>query len=113
MEDITSEEEALLRGMDLSSDEVISGRESLNLIKVKDIKSIAKNLSIRVTAATKKTELIDRIMAMAHIGAIWKQCFDEEDSFSISYLTPEIKEVLRSLPLFSSVTEWSKKLILL
>ena len=110
MEDITSVEEALLRGTDLSSDEVISLTESLNLMKVKDIKLIAKNLSIRVTAATKKTELIDRIMAMAQIGAIRKQCSDEEDSFSISYLTPEVKEVLRSLPSFSSVTEWSKKL---
>ena len=103
--DITRVEEALLRGMDLSSEEVISLRESLSLMKVKDIKSIAKNLSIRVTAATKKIELIDRIMAMAQIGAIRKQCSDEEDSFSISYLTPEVKEVLRSLPSFSSVTE--------
>ena len=108
--DITLVEEALLRGMDLSSEEIISLRESLSLMKVKDIKSIAKHLSIRVTAATKKIELIDRIMAMAQIGAIRKQCSDEEDSFSISYLTPEVKEVLRSLPSFSSVTEWSKKL---
>jgi len=84
--------------------------ESLNLMKVKDIKSIAKNLSICVTAATKKTELIDRIMAMARIGAIRKQYSDEEDSFSILYLTPKIKEVLRRLPPFSSTTEWSKKL---
>ena len=74
-------------------------------MKVKDIKSIAKNLSICITAATKKTELIDRIMAMAQIGAIQKQCSDEEDSFIISYLTKK-----SSLPLFSSVTEWSKKL---
>jgi len=51
---ITRVEEALMRGMDLSSEEVISLRESLSLMKVKDIKSIAKNLSIRVTAATKK-----------------------------------------------------------
>jgi len=46
---------------------------------------------------------------MAQIGVIQKQCSDKEDSFSISYLTPEVNKVLH-LPSFSSVTEWSKKL---
>ena len=92
--------------------EFINLRESLNSIKVKDIRYIAKNLSIHVTAATKKSELIDRIMAMAQIGAIRKQCPGEEvEAFSVSYLTPEVKEVLRSLPSISSITEWNKKLI--
>ena len=49
-------------------------------------------------------------MAMAQIGAIQKQHSGEEEAFSISYLTPEVKEVLRSLPSFSNVTDWNKKL---
>jgi len=72
MEDITRVEKVLLHSMDLSSDKVIRLRESLTLMKVKDIKSIAKNLCIHVTAAIKKTELIDRTMVMAQIGAIRK-----------------------------------------
>ena len=103
-------EEALLHGKNLSSDEVMNLRECLNRMKVKDIKSLAKNLSVHVTTATRKTELIDRLMAMAPIGAIQKQHSGEEEAFSISYLTPEVKEVLRSLPSFSNVTNWSKKL---
>ena len=48
-------------------------------------------------------------MAMAQIGAIQKHHTREED-VNISYLTQDIKEVLRCLPPFSSVSEWGKKL---
>ena len=46
---------------------------------------------------------------MAQIGAIQKHCSREEDS-DISYLTTDIKDVLQTLPPFSGISEWGKKL---
>ena len=48
-------------------------------------------------------------MAMARIGAIQKHHSKEED-INISYLIQDIKDVLQSLPPFSSISEWGKKL---
>ena len=102
-------EDALLQGKELSHEEIVSLREHLHRLSVKEIKSIAKGLSIRLTGSSKKADIIERLMAMAQIGAIQKHRSREED-INISYLTQDIKDVLRSLPPFSSISEWGKKL---
>ena len=102
-------EDALLQGKELSHEEIVSLRERLHRLSVKEIKSIAKGLSIRLTGSSKKADIIERLMAMAQIGAIQKHRSREED-INISYLTQDIKDVLRSLPPFSSISEWGKKL---
>ena len=47
-------------------------------------------------------------MAMAQIGAIQKP--HTRKDVNISYLTQDIKDVLRCLSPFSSISEWGKKL---
>ena len=49
---------------------------------------------------------------MAQIGAVHDSSGEEngEDVIAISYLTEEVKSFLKSLPSFSNVTQWSKKL---
>ena len=98
-------ESALLQGKELSHEEIVGLREHLHRLSVKEIKAIAKGLSIRLTGSSKKTDIIERLMAMARIGAIQKHRSKEED-INISYLTQDIKDVLRSLPPFSSISEW-------
>ena len=95
-------ESALIQGKELSHEEIVSLRKQLYGLSVKEIKAIAKNLSIRLTGSSKKADIIERLMAMARIGAIQKHHSREED-INISYLTPDIKDVLRSLPPFSII----------
>ena len=102
-------EKVLLHGKELSCEEIASLREHLYRLSVKEIKLIAKSLLIRLTGSSKKADIFKRLMAMAQIGAIQKHYTREED-VSISYLTQDIKDVLRGLPPFSSNLEWEKKL---
>ena len=54
---------------------------------------------------------MDRILAMARIGAIrGKHDEDDNEVTGISYITDEVRGVLRTFLLFSKVTEWSKEL---
>ena len=50
-------------------------------------------------------------MCMASIGAIQEdEGGDSDDTGAISYLTDEMKQDIRELPSFSSITNWTKKL---
>ena len=61
-----------LRGKELSYEEIVSLREHLYRLSVKEIKFIVKSLSIRLTSSSKKADIIEWLMAMAQIGAIQK-----------------------------------------
>ena len=101
----------LLRGKDISSDESEVLKSSLCKEKLSGLKKIAKEFRIRLTAATQKQEMIDRLMCMAHIGALQQhETTDSEDACAISYLTDDTKRVLRELPSFTSIDSWSKQL---
>ena len=51
------------------------------------------------------------MFAMAHIGAIHGQGSSEGDDItSVTYINEETKSVLKALPSFTSVREWSKVL---
>ena len=51
------------------------------------------------------------MIGMARIGAIRDESLDEDSDFcGISYITSGIRDVLRGLPEFSRVKEWSRKL---
>ena len=82
-------ENVLLRGKELSYEEIASLREHLHRLSVKEIKSIVESLSIRLTGSSKKADIIERVMTMAQIGAIAKHC-SREEYINISYLTEDI-----------------------
>ena len=55
-----------------------------------------------------KQDIIERLMCMAHIGAIQEDnSAYSDDGCAISYLTDETKQ---GFPSFSSVTNWMKNL---
>ena len=102
--------ELILRGKELLDEDVEFLNSLLHKLKVQELKNLAKEFRIRLTGSTRKDDIIDRIVGMARIGAL--QCGNPEsdDITTISYLTEETKSVLRSLPSFTSVTHWEKKL---
>jgi len=61
-----------------------------------------------------KNDIVGRLIGMAKIGAMHNPSSDNDDHAdsisSIFCLTEDIKRVLKSLPEFSSVTEWGKQL---
>ena len=78
---------------------------------LKQLKLLVKDCNIRLTGSSKKGEVRDRVLAMARIGTIrGKHDEDNDEATGILYITDEVKSVLRTLPLFSRVTERSKEL---
>ena len=101
----------LLRGKELSIDETEMLESLLVKEKLSGLKIIAKDLRIRLTGATRKQDIIERLMCMARIGAIQEDgSADSDDSCAISYLTDETKRDIRELASFSSITNWTKNL---
>ena len=106
-------EPSLLRGKELSDDDIASLKDSLRLKRVEDLRKIAVNVSVQLTGAVQKNDIIERLIGMAKIGATRKPVCDDDDSealLSISYLTKDVKRVLNDLPAFSSVVQWGKQL---
>ena len=99
----------LLQTKELSSNE-IGMLESLFIKEnLSGLKIIVKDLQIRLTGATRKQDIIKRLMCMACIGAVQKdEGADSDDACAISYLTDEMQQDIRELPAFSSVTNWTK-----
>ena len=101
----------LLRGKDILSDESEVLKSLLCKEKLSGLKKIAKEFRIRLTGATRKQEMIDRLMCMLHIEALQQhEMTDSEDDCAISYLTDDTKRVLHELPSFTSIDSWSKQL---
>ena len=63
----------------------------------------------------RKNDIVDRLIGMAKIGATHKPSDDYRDddceaSLAISYITEDVKHVLKGLPRFAGVVEWGKRL---
>ena len=81
----------LLRAKELSRDEIETMESLLAKGKLSGLKAIAKDLRIRLTGASRKQDIIERLTCMARIGAIQEdEGDDSNDSGAISYLTDEI-----------------------
>ena len=106
--------ECLLRGQELSDSDFETLTVSLRSKKVEELRKIATKVSVRLTGSVRKHDIVDRLVGMAKIGATHKPCDDDADDseaiLSISYISDEVKQVLRVLPEFSSVVEWGKQL---
>lgn len=106
--------EFLLRGKELSDSDIESLKASLCSKKVQDLRKIAVEVSVRLTGAVRKNDIVDRLIGMAKIGAVHSHSDDGDDdcetSLAISYITEDVKRVLRRLPGFCSVVDWGKRL---
>jgi len=67
---------------------------------------------VRLTGSSRKHDIIDRLIAMGKIGAVRDPSMDDGEVM-ISYITEEVKEVLRSLQPFESVKGWCKDMSVL
>ena len=100
-----------INGKDLTDDDETTLTTNLRKMTLKQLKLLAKNLSIQLIGSTKKAELIDRLLAMARIGTIHGHSNLCNDGTANICISDEAKIVLKTLPPFSSVrTNWSKSL---
>ena len=100
-----------LRGKELSGSDIENLNILLHRLKVQELKMLAKEVHVQLTGSFRKDNFIKRIVGMARIGALQpKSDVRFDDIGTISYLTEDIKCDLCSLPSFTSVTEWGKKL---
>lgn len=99
---------------ELSDSDIEFLKASLCSKKVQDLRKIVVEVSVRLTGAVRKNDIVDRLIGMAKIGATHKPVDDGDDdceaSLSISYITEDVKRILRGLPGFSSVVDWEKRL---
>ena len=75
----------------------------LREMTLKQLKLLAKNLSIKLTGSTNKAEVIDRMLGMAQIGAIHGHSNLDNGNTTNTYISDEAKRVLKTLPPFSIV----------
>ena len=84
----------LLHGKELLERDIASLRDSLHLKRVEDLKKIAVNVSVQLTGAVRKNEIVKRLIGMAKKGATRRPVCNDDDSealLSISYLTEDEK----------------------
>ena len=96
--------DCLLFGKKLSDSEVESLKASLASKKVQDLQKIAVEVSVRLTGSVRKNDIVDRLISMAKIRAMHKPSNDYSDdddceaSLAMSYITEDVKRVLKGLP---------------
>ena len=103
----------LLRGKQMSEDEVSALIDRLCSKTLQELRVLAKDVNVRLAGSSRKAHIVDRMIGMTQIGAIRDDSLVEESDFcGISYVTDidEVRGVLRGLPEFSRVKEWNKKL---
>ena len=75
----TSLKDLLLRAKELSDDEIATLRASLEGRTVKDLRLLAKTLSVKLTGSSRKADIADRLIVMGKIGAIRGEANEEYD----------------------------------
>ena len=94
----------------MTDDEIDSLKQSLGSMKVENLRNLSKHLGVRLTGAVRKSDITERLLGMARIGAIQPSRSNDTTPIALSYLTDEVKRILNLLPSFSSVTHWTKTL---
>ena len=65
-------EDFLFHGKELSNNGIAILTNWLSAMTLKDLKSLMKNLGVRLTGSSRKGDIIERLIGMSHIGAIKK-----------------------------------------
>ena len=81
---------------------------------MKELSTLAKSLGVRLAGSTRKANIVERLLAMAKIGAVRDTSTDDtttgEIFTGISYITAEVRDALQQLPLFESIIHWKRRL---
>ena len=89
---------SLSRGSKNSVDEVGAMRVELERLLVKELKTIAKLVGVRLTGATRKADIVERLIAMSQIDAIRQEGQEGESAVRLTYVTADVRDALSSLP---------------
>ena len=103
----------MLRDQELNDEKVMELRENLLKKTVKELSALAKSISVKLAGSSRKADIVDRLLAMAKIRAVRDKLFDDNtanDFTGISYITDEVRNIMKQLPLFESVIKWKKEL---
>ena len=105
-------ESALVTAKDCTNDEATSLKLRLSAQNVPELRAILKRLSVKLSGIVRKADIVERLVCMAQLGCVHRDTEVDggEDFLSLTYVTHEVKEKLRTLPSFSSVDSWTKTL---
>ena len=81
---------ALLRTKELSDNEVVNLCDSFCGKTIKELIAVEKSVCVRLTGSSCKTDITDRLIVMARIGAIKGEAIDGdtgEDITEVSYIS--------------------------
>ena len=66
---------------------------------VKELSTLAKSLGVRLAGSTRKADIVERLLAMAKIGAVRDMTLQQEKSLLESAIvTAEVRDALQQLP---------------
>ena len=92
----------LLHAQELTDEEMLELQDNLLKKTMKELGAIAKSISVKLAGSSRKADNVSRILAMAKIGAVHGKSSNDDavsDSTGINYITDELKNVLKQLPL--------------
>ena len=110
---VDSLKSVLLCAQELCEADIAKLRDCLHKKTIKELRILAKSISVRLTGSSHKGDIADRLIAMGKIGAVRDVSQDDDtnsDNTEISCMTSEVIQVLRRLLPFESVKNWSKEL---
>ena len=59
-----------MRAQDMTDTETQVLRETLLAIMVKELNTLARRVSVRLAGSSRKADIVERVLAMAKIGAV-------------------------------------------
>ena len=96
----------LLKGGNLSDNKVEHLSALLQKLRLLELKTLTKELSICLTRYFGKDDIIDRIMGMVCIRALQNPMLTQStEATGISYFIKGVKHILHDLPPFNNVTQ--------
>ncbi|XP_065186795.1 uncharacterized protein LOC135817518 [Sycon ciliatum] len=102
--------EQLSKGSEASDADFVGVQTSLATVKVAELKEIAKFLDVRLTGATKKADIVERLVSMFKIGlAGAADASSSGASVGLQYITQDVRGTLSSSPRFNEVQDWCKE----
>ena len=90
----------LLHGKQLSDNKISAPKDSLHNKTLQELHILAKDVNVRLTGLSHKTDTVNRLIGMARIWATLEDLDEETDFSKICYITHEVKSILHSLPAF-------------
>ena len=109
----SDQQTSLLNAKECSDEDAAVLRERLQCKLVPELRLLVKYLSIRLTGASRKTDIVDRVVAMCRLGCVRVSGAEEDvvEDCAVTGLpnvTEAVKAKLLTLPPFSAVDVWEK-----